>query len=564
MSTKPPTPDKQNNDDIRDTLGAPTLLEMAQGARRIKGAEGRAQGEGGGDGRTAGGDSQIIVRETNPLADGGPAGSGNLHTSRRVQQQDGKDDGDEAKGAAEFLQKRMFGERWSSKVDDQGRQVEGRETKAKPKKQDQTPKDDSGDGGAGKASDDQPPKRTVQVTNQPRPTGLSRDDLQTIVESAVTAATKRNERDDGGARAPADQGPDLSHLSQRERRRFDVVQRLAENNKDTYGNLPTEYLDYAKKRKKYAEDYRAENGKDINWADQDHQEWEISNSPETRYRDFADDFDDERVRAMAEKIAEEKLSAANESISALRTATVEHGLKDKVIAERASSVKGFQKEFAPNAQWDLTTESGKVEAVEGDPILAPIAARWAAHLEGVTSEIIRLYESNNSIKYDGRNIYHQYLNSLIGRVTEAYDQLPMEQRKNSRGQMFVSLDEYSKIPAKERGKYWTLMRDEISAAVRQDVLMKAKAERDEEIGRLAKVAKLRGWDFDPDTFLSQVGSKTIVPDGIGTANSGGRSGADDDGSPTTTGDSKIDTQGRGKTKDNEGFASIMMNRLFGR
>lgn len=114
--------DKAVSDDIRETLGAPTLLESAREAQRRAGSEARASGDD--SGQSGGGEdqNQWSVKRLNPLAPDTESGQTKGGRERKVVQANGVIEDEEGvestRGAASFLGKKLFGERFSGRVDE--------------------------------------------------------------------------------------------------------------------------------------------------------------------------------------------------------------------------------------------------------------------------------------------------------------------------------------------------------------------------------------------------------------------------------------------------------------
>jgi hypothetical protein len=466
--------------------GARTMLEAIADARRTSGpAEPPAEAP-----------SQVSVRETNPNAATGPAGQGDQHQARRVQQDPNTPaEGDSAAPAQamDILGQKLFGkDRWDA------RKGKLASKEAEPATPPPAP-----------APAAKPPEAPQQPAKSPIVTKtkgvqLTKESLQSIIESATKAAvTAVTPQSTAVTQASPGADPDLEAMAPREKTRLEVVKQMAQKD-PVYADLPKKFVLFARSKREYELEWKKENpGERFNWADEQHREWLDSNSPEAEYENFAEDFDDSRIELRAAAIAREQVSKAQESIESLRAQTVEASLRDQVKQESAAVLKNWGEHFAPNSKWDLTTEEGRRAAMEQDKISGPIAAQWASELAAVTTEIVRIFDSKGTIKVDMDNPYHRYLVNLSEVAEERLSAEEPENTRNAKGQTFLPRHEYRALPADKRAKHYTLLRNELIALTEADILHKANSDRETELNKLETLAKEYGWRFDRDAFTTQ-------------------------------------------------------------
>lgn len=541
--------------EVRETLSAPTLLETAQEARRKRGEDQitthkkmevqdvtETVHEGG----------QIKTRELNPFNTEQSAGGQKI--DRRVQQAGGTPSAEEvesARKASSFLGKRLFGERFSSKVDDQGRPIEGDKSKAK-----------TVTNGKPKGEGDQPPKAPV-ITKTPKQPAISADVIATTIRSTVEAVLGATAK---GKTAEAVEEFDPSKLPPKERQRFTIVQHMAESMPDQYKELPNQYVSYSKKKTEYKKKWESEHeGETFNWDDEEHQGWVDENEPKFD----PDDFDEARIRLAAREAAKPELEKANNRIAELEAQTAGTQIRDSVVSHSKSAVKSFQKSFVPDREWDLTTDAGRQKAMKEDRILGPIAAKYANRSQIAMTELIKLYDTKSS---DGKQIYrldtknpvHNYLVDLANEWERILSERPADETVNKAGQTFVTRAEWAKLSESKRKEHWTLMRDEMIQVLRQDMLLSAETEKQAKLEELESIAKSQGWNWNPESVSARRPPKTEHHDGIDETPVKTDDDAASDESPSSGSGTRIDTSGSPGSEDNTDFAKMLVGKLFKR
>jgi len=553
MPASPEVKDKPSETTQQPLASARTLLETVMDARRAKGETTTSSGDG---------ESQVTVRETNPMAERGPAGSGNMHSERRVQQPSSSETGEGSTDAMAILGQRLFGtDRWQKK-EKKGEEPAGKKDasgETKPEKQAKPAPQPAPQ----PAPDDKSSPSKQPTVTKVKGMQVTKENLQDIITSAATAAARAVTPKPDAPKKVED--PEVEQMSQRERSRYEVVQQMAHKDQKTYGELPKRFVEFSKSRKQYETDWRKDNpGERFNWSDETHRDWLSNNSPELEYENFADDYDDTRIELRAAQIADEKVGKAKESIEALRTQTIESSLRDIVKEQAKASVTEYAKHIDPDSKWDLTSEEGRRAAMEEDKILGPVAAQWAAELEAVVGEVVRIFDSQGRIKVDvDNNPYHRYLALLSDTVESKLAQGDPDQTRNRSGQTFVTRAVYRQMPPDQRRNHYTIQREELLHLATNDILSKAESDRNAELDKLEAIAKSQGWSFNRDSFVKQ--KKTQAPPRETAKNTvTAPSMSEDESPPSSTSGRDADPGSSDGSITNEAFSNLMMQRLFPR
>lgn len=532
MSTEKPA---QKEPHIGQTLGAPTLLETAIAARRQRGESV--------DETEYNKPSQIKTRTHGQNDDNGVAGTPEGgKPNRRVQQPVEEEGGsDEDRRVMDFVGNRLFGDRFK-KRQEEGKEDEGGE---KPPKKPEA-------------------KKGVEVTRAPRP--LSADDISQIVASATTAAVRAVQP----KQKPEEEQEQevVDELDEDDRYNHEVMTAMAKRDAK-YKDLPKQVISMAKQKKEYKTKWEIEHpGETFSWEDEEHEKYLDSISPTFNDRDFRR----AEVAIEAEKIADSRLGEARKEMDQIEAENIKHTLGQSIEIESKKAIGDLHKEFVPMGDWDLTTESGRNKMLEEEPILGPIAVKWATILENAIGEVVRIYDGKSRsgkhlFQADAKNDMHRWIMTVVDNFEDNLSKAPVANTANEQGQTFMPRDEWSKLPPERRKRHWTIMRDQVMWLVKHAAINNANTERDQEIDRIEKISKKNGWRFNRDSVVTQR-RKTLQPnDGIDSASGGEDTtgfGPESGRYPSSNDTSRIDTQRKELREGNKTFVDTMMSKLFQR
>ena len=558
------------NDEIRDTIGAPTILEMArEKQRRADGTRSEAAANADEGGEESG--QQWQVRRMNPgsvnESDGGKK------KERLVVQKDGMtDQGEEgaehSRDAASFLGKKLFGERFSSRVDDEGRQQEGgsdgedgdaadKGKKAKQNKAGKTGKEAEGEDGT-----DDSGTRGPRVTKTAKPqTALTREDIASVVKATLEGTRQPASSESREGSHVPDAAQELYRsMSSKDKANFQIINKMAEMN-DQYKELPQQYIEFQQAKKEYAKEWGNEHpGEKLDWNDEEHQQWVGENQPQFDEEDFVD----ARIEIRADAVAAKRLEKFEEKLTDTERRASEGTIKQRAAEQAKVEVGSFVEEFLPESDWDLSTDEGKQAAIEENPVIGEISARWADTIEKATEKIVRLYEGRGLWEADMNDPIDRYLANLAMNWENQLSQSDVSSTKNSQGQMFATRDEYRKMSAEDRKNHWIIGKEELLWILPKDIKARAEKERDEELDRLEKLAKAKGWEFDRETFVSPKKKAKSAAQKTPSRNDQGQFTSGDERPPSSNSGSKVNTDARRPRQENKTFSELLVKQLFGR
>jgi hypothetical protein len=537
-------------------LGATTL---AEGLRM------RQLNQGGVDNGDSGLD-QFVVREMNPNADamGGPQDK-NIGQTRRVQQpsitegRESKENTEspeekEAREKAEdFFRRKMFGDR----------DVKKKEDEPKPESAPDLPVSTED------KPDDKPVKKTTKVT-KPRP-GLSAADAETIATAAATAAVKAIQQPVTEADkkvASSDGPPELEDLDERDRHAYQVAVRMSEQNPE-YKDLPNQMIDVGKRKKEYKEAWMAENkGQKFSWSDQDHADFLNQITPDFN----TSDYDEARIDLRVKQVTREERERSEERIREIELRTMEGPLGEKAAEETEKSVGMLIESLAPEADWDLTTEAGRKEVFDNEPVLGEIAVAHSEYLSDVNKELVKIFDARDKsgrsmYRIDDNNPIHKWVRDTVSRWESVFAKSDPAKTTNDNGQTFVTRQQYLSLPESKRDDHWTILRDQTFYIVAKEIANQATLAKKKEVDKWKSVAERHKWNFDPDSIVNRVKGKTSRqqprPQPVETPR---KQKVKDDfsGAPSASTGGRIDTQTSKVTPGNEKFVDMMMSKLFPR
>jgi hypothetical protein len=280
-----------------------------------------------------------------------------------------------------------------------------------------------------------------------------------------------------------------------------------------------------------------------------------------------EDFEDARIEMRAEKVADRRLSSANERIRTLEQQNAGVGLKDTIAKETQRSTKAFVEELAPNADWDLSTEEG-LEAVQNEEdILGEIVAVHATLLKDATAEAVKLFDGNGAFKLDKTNKVHNWLVDTVAKYEEALDAKPDADKLDPKGRMFAPRSEYYAMSEAQQKRHWTMMREQVLWIIKDSVVTQAKAKRDREVAKIKKYSEAHGIDFDEESIVTRrkkAGEEGAETTARSQTPDKSRVEAEDDAPPSSGDESRIDTTVAGAKSKASSTAKVIMSRLFPR
>jgi hypothetical protein len=576
--------DRPASEEIRDTLGAPTLLESAREAQRRSGSSSSGDGDGSGEG--GGDNNQWKVKSLNPMAIG--EDEGGKKKERQVVQKNGvveDDDGiEDVRGAASFLGKKLFGERFSGRVNEKGQQQEGEggDGEDGDNSNRQHANDDAAGDKGGKAwkekqgqdgTDDASSKKGVRVTktlkSSPR---LTSEDIASVVKATIEAtrpgagASAASSGDAEGSVHGSEADAVLKSLSTKDKKNFEIITKMSELS-ESYKELPQQFIEFQKAKKQYADDYKKEHGENINWDDEEHVSWIGENQPQFDEEDFVD----ARIELRADAVASKRMEKLQEKLNETEKRATEGTLRERMTETAKAEISAFTEAFVPESEWDLTTAEGRKAAAEDDPVLGGIASRWAEVMEQAAEKLIRLYDGGGLWKASMSDPVDRYLATLAQNWEKALAEQDPETTVNKDGKHFATRAEFRKMTPEDQENHWIIGREEMLWILPRDISEKANIEKDDELMKLEKIAKARGWRFDKESLSTQKKRVRVNPDGIDedgqratrSAFSERRS-EEDVTPPSSTNGSKVSTNAGSRAASNKSFSTLLVQKLFGR
>jgi len=513
---------------------------------------------------------------------------GGKKKERQITQKNGvveDDDGvEDVRGAASFLGKKLFGERFSGRVNEKGQQQEGEGGDGEDGNEGNRQKTDDGAAGdkGGKTgkekqgqdgTDDSSGKKGVRVTktlkSSPR---LTSEDIASVVKATIEATrpgsgTSTAASGDGeGSVHGSEVDSVLKSLSPKDKKNFEIISKMSELN-ESYKELPQQFIDFQKAKKQYADDYKKEHGETVNWEDEEHANWIEENQPQFDEEDFVD----ARIELRADAVASKRMEKLQEKLTETERRATEGTLRERMTETAKAEISAFTEAFVPEAEWDLTTAAGRKAAAEEDPVLGGIASRWAEVMEQAAEKLIRLYDGGGLWKASMNDPVDRYLATLAQNWEKALADQDPESTLNKDGKQFATRAEFRKMTPEEQDKHWIIGREEMLWILPRDISEKANIEKDEELVRLEKIAKARGWRFDKESLSTQKKRVRQNPDGIDEDGQRAtrsafseRRGEEEVSSPSSTNGSKVTTVPNNRAASNKTFSTLLVQKLFGR
>jgi hypothetical protein len=560
------------SEEVKSTLGAPTILETVRMRQMEQGLSVQDQDDG---------ESQIKTREMNPGADsiGGPAGQPSPQpTQRRIQQPPegegsgegtGEDDGgdeDAAKErrekAEEFFRRKLFGDK----------HYESRKAK-ETKSEEGAGEEGGGDPDAVKDGDGATPEtapKSPKVTRR-QPSGISQIDAESIATAAATAAVRAiKDPMSSDDKTVADKAPsDLDELDQRDKLTVQIARKMAEND-PRYSDLPDKMIHTARLKKEYRQEWEKENkGKRFSWDDDEHASFLNESVPEFDPHDYDEARIDLRVEAKTRSIEDRNDARLRE----IEARSFEGTVNEKAAKETAEGSKFLAKEFGEDVDWDLSTEAGRKKIAEGEPVVGEIVVSHARFLDDANKELVKIFDAKDR---DGKGLYtfdpkanptHRWIQTVVDKWEKTFSTLPPEKTENDAGQTFVPRSKFLRMTPDQQANHWSIFRDQTFYIVAQEVAKSAADAKKKTVEQLKSLAKRNNWAFAEDSIVSlkkpgkpaatqrQQPTKTVQNpskgDGFGK-------------SPSAAGGGRIDPSASSGVPDNKQFIDKLMSKMFPR
>lgn len=537
-----------NNDSSDQITGAPTLLDNVLRTRR---EQGRATADDDSS------DDQITTRQINPNADDmeGPAPSkSNIAGTRRIQQpaEPSEEEQEEIRRAHDAMGNALFGER---------RYTQAKEKRDKGKEPDDTTPSPP-------PEDDKAKKKTAKpgpkVSKEPPKFTMSQDDIARLGTTIAASVRESSSQPQSTPDAPGSQPDPTEGLDEDDRYQYQVALQMQETNESRYKDLPKQMLEMFTRKAEYKEAWKKENPDEkFDWDDEAHRDFLNNATPEFKLRDF----DDARVDLRAKQIASKSNKELQSKLEELETQQVASSLQEQSAKDSQKAVREFQEEFVPEADYDLGTAEGRKEARENEDLLGDVMVRYSDLVDAATSEVSKVYRSNNKYTFKPDNKLHQWIGSVVSHYEKVMASAPAEETRNSSGQTYMPYDQWIKLPDSQKGNHWIFGMDQVMWAIKAAAVLEANEAKQVVIDRTQASAKARGWKFDPETIVSRrknanqnrSQSRRSAPVQRPAAQK-----QSDTPPPESPSGSSTDTRSDSRIKSNETFAQMMTKRLFPR
>lgn len=332
-----------------------------------------------------------------------------------------------------------------------------------------------------------PPKpKAKKEAPPPAPAVDYREMAKSIGEGVGDALTKRDDKAKATAATP--------DLDGEERKTFELYQRLEKKN-PTYAGLGDRFIKALKRGEDYERDWLTKNpGQKFNEDDAEH---------EAFFSSLGVDVNPADLEALERsEILDEAVTKAEDRISKKYDPELEEFRAEKkvraampaILASRVSAAKEFFGKLGDEFKGVLDAK-GQINFDEIDRIQKqdePKAVAFAAaeSVEQFADDLHRLV--NQVVKFDEKNSNHSvvagYVDSLEQRVRSMSDEEQMWD-----GKRFATAEEWEKIPANQRGRYWKLTEPYIAKCFATEQAERVKNLIESEEQRLEKFAKARGY-----------------------------------------------------------------------
>lgn len=317
-----------------------------------------------------------------------------------------------------------------------------------------------------------------------------------IGEGVATALDKRDANaKKAGEEKGQEQPGETAHLSDTNKRRYEVLQQLETDHPEKYKGLAGKFSASVKSLADYAAKWKAKNpGKEFDEEADEHTEFMAQNDEGVDWDD--EEFDDAKVNLRVSKVTAESRKEVDKKLSDVELA--EKARKLAPAIQKAQTEAGV--EFFSHAGEDYSgvlnedgsiNEGGLAAMQEKHPVAAPIILAAAGETEHLSGVVTGLYEG--AMRFDPQNKAHIQVDRFITDMEKRLAAKPEDERLNAEGKDFLPSIEYFKLKPEERKHFWTYEPKDINAILAARIAKNATDFAKKRIAEIKKEAERLGY-----------------------------------------------------------------------
>lgn len=329
---------------------------------------------------------------------------------------------------------------------------------------------------------------------KPAPPVIDRPDPEEIIERTAAATAKViTDAIRPQTPAPGTAAPDTSFMTDSEKRKLPVLERMAAMYPDRYKDITRKYVDNLKAIAEYQSAWEKENpGEAFDPDDKQHNDFYAKH-------ELGWDEDDE-TEARVEMAADKRIKAIEEKTGAklteLEAREKRRELEPQVFAESKRVGKQVF-DIVGGAFKDLLNENGYTKAdvlkkiQDEDPLAAQVIFNEVSQIEAWAAENYKLF--NGAVAFDAQNPVHGFLAKFAAAQEQDILALPKEEQRNAEGKKFAKSTDFVRMPEEKRASYYTLSVSELNNLLAAEFGAKAAKALESERKRIDEMAQKYGY-----------------------------------------------------------------------